>query len=148
MGATHLSGNAQLATVDGRNPAPPKKPWNDDSLVNDNQQWFPMVLKWCEMDFVHPQYGQKAELWLRRPSPVFAAVQPRLELCISEGSASDRTCPTVCGNEPIWGKKKSGCVAACVFFESTLQMGCLQGKAKGKPTKFEGSPNLRQTHLV
>ena len=33
-----------------------KKPWNDDSPVNTNEQWFPMVSKWCEMDFVHPQY--------------------------------------------------------------------------------------------
>ena len=34
-------------TVDGRNPAPPKKPWNDDSHVNDDKQWFPMVSSWC-----------------------------------------------------------------------------------------------------
>ena len=31
------------ATVDGRNPAPPKKPWNDESNVNTNKQWFPMI---------------------------------------------------------------------------------------------------------
>ena len=42
-------------TVDGRNPAPPEKPRNHDSLVNTNRQWFPIVSKWCEMDFVHPQ---------------------------------------------------------------------------------------------
>ena len=30
-------------TVDGRNPAPPKKPWDDDSSVNTNKHWFPMV---------------------------------------------------------------------------------------------------------
>ena len=30
------------STVDGRNPAPPKKPWNDESPVNTNQQWFRM----------------------------------------------------------------------------------------------------------
>ena len=30
-------------TVDGRNPAPPKKPWNDDSPVNTNKQRFPLV---------------------------------------------------------------------------------------------------------
>ena len=35
-------------TVDGRNPAPPKKPRNDDSLVNTNKQWLSMVSKWCE----------------------------------------------------------------------------------------------------
>ena len=29
-------------SVDGRNPAPPKKPWNVDSPVNTNQPWFPM----------------------------------------------------------------------------------------------------------
>ena len=43
-------------TVDGRNPAPPKKPWNDDPPANTNKQWFSMISKWCEMDFVHPQY--------------------------------------------------------------------------------------------
>ena len=42
--------------MDGQDPAPPKKPWNDDSAVNTNTCWFPMVLKWCEMDFGHPQY--------------------------------------------------------------------------------------------
>ena len=26
-----------------------KQPWNDDSLVNTNQQWFPMVAKWCRI---------------------------------------------------------------------------------------------------
>ena len=36
--------------VDGRNPTP-KKPRNDDSPVNANKQWLPMVSKWCEMDF-------------------------------------------------------------------------------------------------
>ena len=35
--------------------APPKKPWNDDSPANTNEQWFPMVLKVVQ-DFVHPQY--------------------------------------------------------------------------------------------
>ena len=59
-------------TVDGRNPAPPKKPWNHDSPVHTNKQWLPMFFRgcdfwiwsihqqtvvshrWCEMDFVHP----------------------------------------------------------------------------------------------
>ena len=41
--------------MNGRNPAPPKKPWNDDSPVNTNKQWFRMVSKWCR-NFVHPQY--------------------------------------------------------------------------------------------
>ena len=41
-------------TADGRNPAPPKKPWNDGSPVHTNQQRFRMVSNWCKMDFVHP----------------------------------------------------------------------------------------------
>ena len=41
-------------TMDGR--APPKKPWNDNSPLHTNKQWFPMLFRWCEMDFVHPQY--------------------------------------------------------------------------------------------
>ena len=35
--------------MDGRNPAPQKKP--------GMMTWFAMVSKWCEMDVVHPQYG-------------------------------------------------------------------------------------------
>ena len=30
---------------------------SDDSPVNTNKEWFLMVSKWCETDFVHPQYG-------------------------------------------------------------------------------------------
>ena len=40
-------------TVDGRNPAPPEKPWNDDSPVNTNKQWLPMVSKWCRILSIH-----------------------------------------------------------------------------------------------
>ena len=29
--------------MDGQNPAPPKKPWKDDSPVNNNKLWLPMV---------------------------------------------------------------------------------------------------------
>ena len=40
-------------TVDGQNPAPPKKPRNDDSPANTNKKCFP----WFKVvqDFVHPQ---------------------------------------------------------------------------------------------
>ena len=40
-------------TVDGQNPAPPKKPWNDDSSVNTHKQWFLMVSKWCRISSIH-----------------------------------------------------------------------------------------------
>ena len=39
--------------MDGRNPAPPKKPWNDDSPVNANEQWFATVSKWCRISSIH-----------------------------------------------------------------------------------------------
>ena len=42
-----------IGTVDGRNPAPPKKPWNDDSLENTNKQGFPIVSKWCRILSIH-----------------------------------------------------------------------------------------------
>ena len=45
-----------IPPVDGRNPAPPQRPWKDDSPVNTNKEWLPMISKKCEMDFVHPQY--------------------------------------------------------------------------------------------
>ena len=44
------------ATVDGRNPASPKKPWNSHCPASTNKQWFLMVSKWCEMDFKYPRY--------------------------------------------------------------------------------------------
>ena len=44
-------------SVDGRNPAPPKKPWFlMIPLQIPTNHGFPMVSMWCEMDFVHPQY--------------------------------------------------------------------------------------------
>ena len=55
-------------TVDGRNPAPPKKIRNDESPVITTAQWFLMVSKWCGMDFVHPRYG---------PGSTPASVGPR-----------------------------------------------------------------------
>ena len=42
-------------TVDGRNPAPPKNPWIDDSPVNTNK-WFPMVSKWCRSLSIHSRF--------------------------------------------------------------------------------------------
>ena len=41
--------------MDERNPAAPKKPWNDDFLVHTNKQWFPHVFQVMQ-DFVHPQH--------------------------------------------------------------------------------------------
>ena len=44
-------------TVDGRNPAPPKKPWKDDSPVNTNKQWFqPRIPSGANWFRNHPQY--------------------------------------------------------------------------------------------
>ena len=37
--------------MDGQNPAPPKKPWNDDSPENTNKQGFPMGSKWVRIGF-------------------------------------------------------------------------------------------------
>ena len=43
----------QSGTVEGRNPAPPKKRWKDESSVNPNKQWFPIVSKWCRISSIH-----------------------------------------------------------------------------------------------
>ena len=52
--ASHFSCRTESApTMDGRNPAPPKKPWNDDSPANTNKQWFLMVSKWCRISSIH-----------------------------------------------------------------------------------------------
>ena len=46
-----------IHTVDGRNPAPPKKPCNDDSPVNTNKRYgFNHGFKVVRTDLVHPQY--------------------------------------------------------------------------------------------
>ena len=42
LGERAFGGNPN-ATVDGRNPAPPQKPWNGDLPVKTNKQWLPMV---------------------------------------------------------------------------------------------------------
>ena len=37
--SSYFSWGLTIHTVDGRNPAPPKKPWNDDSPANTNTPW-------------------------------------------------------------------------------------------------------------
>ena len=32
--------------------------WDDDSLVNTNKQWFPVVLTWCRILFIHRMAGE------------------------------------------------------------------------------------------
>ena len=36
-------------TVDGRNSAPPKKPWNHDSPLHTNKNGFPCFFRWCRI---------------------------------------------------------------------------------------------------
>ena len=45
--------DCQKDTVGRRNPAPPKKPFYDDSPVNTGKPWFPMVSKWCRILSIH-----------------------------------------------------------------------------------------------
>ena len=45
-----------------------RKPAMMSPAVNTNKRWFLMVSKWCEMDFVHPQYHGseiQTEEWVR-----------------------------------------------------------------------------------
>ena len=42
--------------MEGRTPAPPKNPWNDDSTVNTNELWFCLHGFKAVQDFVHPQF--------------------------------------------------------------------------------------------
>ena len=58
--------NALSNTVDARNPTPPKKPRNDDSLVNTHKPWFP------------PWFPSRAK-WISKPSTVslFGALRRR-----------------------------------------------------------------------
>ena len=64
--------------MDGRNPAPPKKPWHDDSPVNTNKQRFPMVSSGAGIcpptvglqRKIHPNQGQVPRESLRARFPV------------------------------------------------------------------------------
>ena len=49
-----------FGTVDGRNPAPPKKPCDDDPPVNTNKQWFPILSKWCRISSIHSRAEAKS----------------------------------------------------------------------------------------
>ena len=48
------SASGMKHAVDGRNPAPPNKAWDDDCPANTNNSWFSIVSKWCEMDSADP----------------------------------------------------------------------------------------------
>ena len=39
--------------MDGQNPAPPRRPWNDHFPVNTSKYWLPMVSKWCRILPIH-----------------------------------------------------------------------------------------------
>ena len=60
-----------IHTMHGRNPAPPKKPWNDDSPVNASKPWFPMVSKWCRILSIHSMY---VCIWLS--NAIVLAIRP------------------------------------------------------------------------
>ena len=52
---SHKFSQVRRITVDGRNPAPRKNPWNDDSPVKNQQIMVSNGFKVVQ-DFVHPQY--------------------------------------------------------------------------------------------
>ena len=54
----HYQRHPERYTVDGQNPAPPKKPWNDDSPVNTIKAWFAMVSHWCSIS-IHSRKGNR-----------------------------------------------------------------------------------------
>ena len=63
-GLKRYEASVHFHTVDGRNPAPPKKPGNDYSLVNTNKQWLPMASIWCRSLSIHSMHHQKhMKLW-------------------------------------------------------------------------------------
>ena len=41
--------------------APPKEPWNDGYPANSNEQWFPMVSKWCRVLSIHCMITSNSE---------------------------------------------------------------------------------------
>ena len=55
--------------------APPKKPWNDDSPVNTNKQWFFHGFKTVQ-NFVHPQYEFQPQFINRGKGPLQCGLIP------------------------------------------------------------------------
>ena len=55
-------------TVDEQNPAPPKKPWNDESFVNANKREFPTVSEWCMISSIHSTFALKQSLGATWPT--------------------------------------------------------------------------------
>ena len=65
-------------TVDGQNPAPPKKPWNVDSPVNSNNQcflWFQRGAKWISQAYAAFTGGMESETtWIAKLLPFSVTV--------------------------------------------------------------------------
>ena len=57
---TRVFSNHFCDTVDGRNPAPPKKPWH---AANTNKSWFPLVSKRCKISSTHSTFGNLPFNW-------------------------------------------------------------------------------------
>ena len=79
-------------TVGGRNPAPPKKPWNDDSPVNANKPWS-----------IRPHTVLRLRRGLSLPCGIstFLQLAGRLDLPLRDG-------PGRVGEESGAGKKGGG----------------------------------------
>ena len=74
-------------TVDGPNAAPPKKPWNDDSPANTNEQWFPIASKWCRISSIHSSNRLGRRL-TRRMSAENGACRPRRLRKLTESAST------------------------------------------------------------
>ena len=65
------------ATVDGRNPTPQKKRWNDDSSVNTNNEMASHGFQVMQ-NFVHPQQVLQRGFRIRVPT-ILSVVDSRRE---------------------------------------------------------------------
>ena len=85
-----VSGN----TVDGRNPAPPKKTWNDDSTVNTNKQRNHMMVMW---------FQSGAEFRPSTVSPRCFCGLGRLQFCIVGMGFAQSSVQKLAAEQPTFG---------------------------------------------
>ena len=90
----------------GQNPAPPKNPWNDDSLVNTNRPWCPMVSKWCRILSIHGMARVSiCRLSVCRLRGLFVAIRWGIctHFCVNHGEVMARSSGQ---GESVWNSRQ------------------------------------------
>ena len=111
-----------LHTVDGRIPAPPRRPWNDNSPVFTSNYWFPIVSKRCRITSIHSriekgvrqrhmgvsQNGFQTPVWVIcqkskrfKPWPFFGIALPGWLYKRRDSQSAEHWLKAICSSIPI-----------------------------------------------